>query len=228
MGHDGTLLGFLKLLVTEDEAFIEEVLVAEISRGQGIMHHLFVATAQILPAVKRLRLQVKRGIRAHGIYKALGFREWQPWRFSPPWSQQRPDHGYRLALFMHATAGEVLAKATAHLVAKQRELRHWRIWRQATYPIPGVELGYTAARVHAQPEAEVAQGEDTAFSPVRRTLRSGSTREGPYQRPPQPARDPTEAGPYQRPPQRARHPTEASIVREPSSEEDDELWSDSD
>jgi hypothetical protein len=178
--------------------------------------------------VKRLRLQVKRGIRAHGIYKALGFREWQPWRLSPPWSEQRPDHGFKVALFMHATAGEVLAKATAHLVAKQRELRHWRIWRQATYPIPGVELGYTAARLHAQPEAEVAQGEDTAFSPVRRTLRSGSTREGPYQRPPQPVRHPTEAGPYQRPPQRAPHPTEASIVREPSSEEDDELWSDSD
>jgi len=134
----------------------------------------------------RSRLQVKRGIRAHGIYKALGFREWQPWRLSPPWSEQRPDHGFKVALFMHATAGEVLAKATAHLVAKQRELRHWRIWRQATYPIPGVELGYTAARLHAQPEAEVAQGEDTAFSPVRRTLRSGSTREGPYQRPPQP------------------------------------------
>ena len=118
---------------------------------------------------------------------------------------------------MHATAGEVLAKATAHLVAKQRELRHWRIWRQATYPIPGVELGYTAARLHAQPEAEVAPQRAEAAtegSPVRRRLRSGRTRAEPYQRPPQ--------GPYQRPP-RCEQPVECSGV---NSDESDwaELW----
>ena len=73
-----------------------------------------------------------------------------------------------------------------------------------------------------------AMGEDINSAEYKAAKLRGALEALGVERPPQPARDPTEAGPYQRPPQRARHPTEASIVREPSSEEDDELWSDSD
>ena len=76
----GILLGFIKVLITTKEVFIEEILVAEASRGMGLSWRLL---GQVLANVKRrmLRLQVRKdNTHAIGLYE-------QGWLVGP-WAER--------------------------------------------------------------------------------------------------------------------------------------------
>ena len=51
--RDGKLIGLLKLLVTQYEIYVDELLVAEAGRRQGIALHLFAEVARMFPDAAR-------------------------------------------------------------------------------------------------------------------------------------------------------------------------------
>ena len=74
------MLGFVKLLATEHEVFVDELHVAPAAQGKKLSYHLLDAIGLLHEArEKQARLQLKRENKyAVRSYKAGSFGEWTP------------------------------------------------------------------------------------------------------------------------------------------------------
>ena len=138
--RDGELLGFMKVLVTKYEVYVDEVLVASAGRRKGIALHLFAAVCNLFPDARRIRLQVIKTIGAVELYKALSFREWKA-----PKAARGHDRDFKgittddsSRMFMHAEVDEVLRNANDLLLVKPA--LDGRLWSQACFPIAGAKV----------------------------------------------------------------------------------------
>ena len=186
--RDGNLIGLLKVLVTSYEVYVDELLVAEAGRRQGIALHLFAELCRMFPDSARIRLQVKKGIGAHDLYKILSFVQWKA-----PKAARGHDKAFKGILtddssriFMHAEVDEVLRVATSQLAAQPDKAQlNGRLWSQACFPIAGgkVDLVVNEPEENEQeddaaPEAAGEPGPDgedgqTPHNPGTRARRRG-------------------------------------------------------
>ena len=138
--RDGKLVGLLKVLVTSYEVYVDELLVAEAGRRQGIALHLFAELCRMFPEVPRIRLQVKKEIGAASFYELLSFSQWKAPKqrrgYDKAFVGTTTDDSSRI--FMHAEVDEVLRAATSQLDAKPDKAQlNGRLWSQASFPIAG-------------------------------------------------------------------------------------------
>ena len=108
----GALLGFIKLLGTAHEIFVEEIHVSPFAQGQRLSYHLLDAVALLQESTEKLvRLQVdKTNVRAVHTYAQSSFTEWTPPAGGVWGERDAAEEGMQ----MMATTVQQLADSVAH------------------------------------------------------------------------------------------------------------------
>ena len=120
MHEKGTLMGFIKVLRSNSELFVDELLVAERGRRKGLASHLMLRALSYSPRAQLVRLQVDAANR-DGIstYKAWTMHDWQDrdCRNNKYYgAQEWNDEG---CIFMEGKRSTMAAHLTEFLVMKQ-------------------------------------------------------------------------------------------------------------